>query len=845
MTYDSRKLLYGQEYVEKIELLLNACRYTQGEYIGDKRGISTTFPYSDTYTGTLSLTSFEAGWSTLWAAVPGEKYIYSGSGEIVRVTITSGVDASIGITEREMFGTQAENLSGAFRLMHDGEADSSCRGYSQTCNNIDSYDADTFKSLVFSTSQHVGGEILFPGLVHKSISHDSGEVDIGESIGSRAKLKFDIADFTDNDINTVPYEDKRSSRGTFFGKLMARNPYFNGRHVIYSAGLRDSNAYDEPDWIVRRFIIDDVKLSKGMFSVSALDPIILTEDKKAKMPVLSPAVLSAAITGTPATFEYLDAPDYYFGALTDTVIVRIDSEVIICTVTDVKELTVTTRGYRSTSKDHDAGASIQDCIRFDDTHVVDAIVFALENYTRINPDFIGDYSAVVALTPASVFDDALITKPISVGDFINQCIKMGNLLFGYDEETQLIEISHTPELAIEPISITGSDNIGIQSLSVDENSKEQYTRFPCSWAPIDITKDTEENYAINYLAINSDVESDELMGEVNEKKAFKTSLLTGSAGDSLLVTSYASRVISSSEKSPKKITCKLNAKDIGVNGSANLRRGSIISLVSRDNQDKDGDAFGELYQVLKITGNAYENFMVKMRRYLTISPDDIDFTVDESAAYYDLSDFYTPTAGVYRIYIAPGVVLGSGDTSIAAFTTGAQAPGVSFVIINRGAWLGMGGAGGDCEIAAPPTSAPTDGLPGGIAFEATVDCEIDCGSGIIWAGGGGSGGGSMSPNGSPAGTYYSAADGGGGGQGYGSSISGMYSAGGFAPVSFSGRRASGNQSSPGVTNGGLWGQNGASPLGLGGIAGEAIKSNGNTVTITAGNNDFNIRGRRT
>lgn len=851
MTYDDRKVLRGQELVEEIDIYFDGCQFAAGEYDGSKSSITTTFPYSDTFIGTVSLTSFTAGWSALWAAVPGEKYIIAGSGEIVRVSITSGTDATIGIVERAMFGTSAENLSGSFKIIHDGRANGSCRGYSQTCSNSGSYNPATPRILKFCSAPRVAGSLILPGLYHKAIDYDSAEVDVGESIGSPAKLKFTLQDFTGGDDISVPYIDRRSSAGTFWGRTLARNPYANGRKVIYRSGLRDAGTFGDPDFIERHFIIDTVSLSGGNATFSCLDPIILTEDKKAKMPVVSPAQLSANITGSPATFSYVNAPDYYFGAMSASIWVRIDSEVIQCTVSGPTQLTVTTRGYKSEAKDHEAGATIQDCVRFAGTHVIDAIVFALENYTSMPSSYIGDYTAVKALIPTVDLDEAIISKPQSVAEFISSMVKLGNLIFYFDEALLEIVIDYIPELSIQPINITENEDILRGSVSVNENTKEQYTRFAHLWAPVDITKDAEENYAISYLAANLDIESPAKLGEINEKKTFKNPLLTNSAGDSLIGTSYTSRIVSGADKSPKIVNSKINAGSIGPAQGGNLKLGSIVNLVTKENQNIDGIPNAELFQVLKISGNAYENFTVKMRRYLAVQPANVDFVISASAINYVLSDHFAPAAGNYTIYIDQGVEFGSNSVLLPAFTTGSQAPGVSFNIILRGSILGMGGKGSDSPLT---NVVATQGEDGGTAFEATVPCTIDAGAGLIWAGGGGASPEYYVPPQGPFGSYYVPRRGGGGGQGFGISLGGRNTDG---AGNYNQRAESGSRASPGVNGcppGGEWGMSGAptpdTPYIIGGevpggLAGEAIKSNGNSVTITAGNNDFNIRGRRT
>lgn len=856
MTYDSRKTERGQEFVEELDIYFDGCQYAvdpfgnQNIFLRD--GNTLISPGSVNFNITANLTTFNT-WFATWSGYnPANLYAYVGQkfNEIVKCEIVDF--ETLKITGRGQFGTTAGNISAnqSFRFIHIGEADGSCRGYSQTCSDPDSYEPNTFRVLNFCNAPKVAGSMILPGLYSKVIDYDSAEVDVGESIGSPAKLKFRLQDFVSGDEITVPYSERRSTNGTFWGRTLARNPYPNGRKVVYKSGLRDAQTFAEPDYIERHFIIDSVNISDGYASFSCLGAIILTEDKKAKMPVVSPAQLSADITGTPTTFSYINAPDYYFGAMASEIYVRIDSEVIKCTVSGATQLTVVTRGYRSEAKDHEVGATVQDCVRFAGTHVIDAITFALENYTSMPASYIADYTAVKALIPTVLLDEAIISKPQSVADFISSMIKFGNLIFYFDEALLEIVIDYIPELSVEPITISENEQILRGSVSVNENSKEQYTRFAHLWAPVDITKDAEENYAISYLAANLDVESAAKMGEINEKKTFKNPLLTNSSGDSLIGTSYTSRVVSGADKSPRIVTSVINAGSVGATQGGELKLGSIVNLVTKENQDIDGLPNAELFQVLKISGNAFSNFTVRMRRYLAVQPEGVDFVISESAVNYVLSNHFAPAAGNYVIYINQGVEFGSYNVAIPAFTTGTQAPGVTFTIILRGSILGMGGEGADFSWTLPYTGNAQNG---GIAFEATVNCVIDCGSGLIWAGGGGGGAdkSNIIPT-TPA--SRSPARGGSGGQGFGIALGGFYTSGSVFPSDppNTGREQSGNRTSPGTTGnrGGDWGQNGKQGNDIDipqnyGLAGEAIKSNGNSVTITLGNNDFNIRGRRT
>ena len=845
MTWDTAKLIRGKAYVQEIELVLDACKYTQAPYITyNLIEIGGGGSYSSSHTGSVTLFTSYPDHETTWGA--GTIYLKSNvSGETITATLSG---ASLNITARGLFGTTATTINSGdtFVIKHLGDVDGSCRGYPHDCSTSDSYSETSKLRPIFSTAPAAGGELKWSGLRQSSIHYDDGEVDVGETIGSRASLSFDISDYRHNDYFFVPYPDKRTDAGTLWGKLLARHPYLEGREVIYREGYRDPYSLDEPVWIERTLIIDSYKLSDEKLSVKCLDPLSLTEDKKAKMPLASPARLLANLGtgGAGTTFNFYDAPNYYFGAMSASILVRIDSEVIVCTVSGATQLTVVTRGYRSTNKEHEAGASIQDCIRFTNTHVVDAIVYALENFTSTPAAYLNTtaYDAVKALMATSILDDAIITKPTAVVDFINDLVKIGNLGIYFDTALQEIVMVYVPVRDIESILIDEQNHIKRGSLSKDDNTKNQYTRFSTMWGLTDITSDQEEKYAVRYTSINVDLESAQGIGQVNERKLQKLPLLTNSVDDSLLGAGYTSRITSENDSKPKIVTFTLDASQVGITQSGELKKGSIINLSTKYNQDKDGNNISELFQVRKIDGNGYEGYKIKAKRFqfAVSGGETIDFTISSGGINYDLSDVYTPAAGSYTIYIEPGVEFSSYDTSVAAFTTGSQASGVSFRIINAGKILGMGGKGGNAGLQG--SLARTSGVTGGTALDITVDCEIMTAGGLIWAGGGGGGSQEAVFYDNPSGPdYFGAANGGSGGQGYSTSFGGFKTIGGVFPAwEF---EDSGSQSGPGMSGfrGGEWGRSGDGDNA--GSSGIAIKKNGKSVTILDGNNDLNIRGR--
>lgn len=842
MSYDSRKLLRGQEFVQEVDIRIPCCKYVTGNYIVYNTvttGSSTSI--NSSYTGSLTLVT---GSGTNATSTWGTGTVYAqvaGTNEIMKIS-TLGAN-SLTIVARGQYGSTAASITGSvvLTIKHQGDVDFTCRDFPYTCSNSDSFDANSIKTLTFSSAQQASGLNRFAGL--RKVNKSSGEVDPGESIGTRSSIKIEISDQVHSDYGIVSYPDRRSSNGTMFGKLLARNPYFNGLEILYREGFRDSGSYSLPDFKEELFIIDSANLSGGTFSINALDPLILTEDKKAQIPVSSAATLVLAMTGATTTFSYSNASNYYFGSMSSVIWVRIDSEVIKCTVSGATQLTVTQRGYRSTQKDHSAGATIQDCVVYQSTHGINIIRDMLINYTTIPAAYIGTYSGVISSLSSFTFSEVILHTPKPVKDLIDLFVKLGNLTFYFDTVNQDIVIDYVPETEIESIIIDQAIDIKSGSVAVDDNIKNQWTRVPILWAPYDVTSDSDEKFQFRYMPINTNVESQANLKSPNEKKITKFPILSESSSDSLIATSYASRVIESNYLPPRIINLTLDASKVGVVSGGNVSLGRIVSLATNESQDKDGNPISELYQVLRLNGDAFRGIQAKLKRYQLQTPSTIDYTISTNQINFNLASVFAPAAGTYTIYISPGVIIGSNTTSSPAFTTGSQSAGVEFIIINRGSILGMGGNGADAGIVSGTTYSPaSDGGVGGDAFNATVNCTIDNGSGLIWSGGGG--GGANNGYVEPMSIFVNAV-GGTGAQGFGVSI------GGF-DVTHTISENNGSQSGAGIglIMGGSWGEPGANGGGSwpgggsnGGFSGYAIKSNGNVVTVSSGNNSISLRGR--
>lgn len=214
--------------------------------------------------------------------------------------------------------------------------------------------------------------------------------------------------------------------------------------------------------------------------------------------------------------------------------------------------------------------------------------------------------------------------------------------------------------------------------------------------------------------------------------------------------------------------------------------------------------------------------------------------------------------GTYTFINQASITAGTGSF---ALRTGTFPAGSVLKIINQGYIRGRGGAGGD--------GAAGVGGAGGTALYIDFPCTVDNSAGYIFGGGGGGGG---------AYYYNNQADGvragGGGGAGSSGGAAGASAAAwkGGSDKAITRQATAGTETSggvgaigsfvPSISKGYAYGGSGGGPgtagasgsitygnstnlpvgYGAGGAAGAAILKNGNTVTVTAGNNTSQIKG---
>ena len=629
--------------------------------------------------------------------------------------------------------------------------------------------------------------------------------------------------FGQHDAALHPY-----NRGTFWGKWLARNPYHSG----YPARVRMGTVGQAlADMRVRNYVVDRIEgPANGQVRVVLKDLFSLVEAKKAVAPFASLGELSAAITGTPATFSVLPSgignlPESQGGYASITAVtsghVAIGDEIIQVTRSG-DTFTVVARGaLNTTQQDHAAE---------------DLVQLVLSEVAQLGHDIIYRLLTVHGGIPSAQINKTLwdqraqgltelytgrITTPTPVNQLVGELMLQAGCTVWPDTATGMIDFVALQAGAVSP---TVNDEAWIAeggSLSIKRQDDKRVSQVHVYYGQINPAEDLDDkrNFRSRAVTVDLAAEGAQQYGTPVIREIFSRWIPQFGRQSAERV---GDRLIAMFRDAPHEAMIPLHASR---DGQVNLAR--YFSLETAEIQDAIGAVRPVTMAPVEIDrGETAIEVRAQQVTFetLTISGDRVIY-IENDAFNLNLRDIHdsiysAPTGSeVIRFIVLSGVTVGSTSTSSPGITTGSWPAGVALTLQNDGRIQGKGGAGGAAGGANRGTNAGAAGGAGGPALEATYAITVDNTNGEIWAGdGGGGGGGATYPNppvvGGGGGGGGAGTEGGAGGAGgTGAQGNGASGAPGSADVGGAGG-AGGSYS--GVPHGGGGGGGGGSTGGAGG-----------------------------
>jgi hypothetical protein len=724
------------------------------------------------------------------------------------------------------YGDSLQSPTGGCTAVLGTDGTRKCYNTRFTCQDSANYNPETL-TLRFSKSQagllQYGN--VFPCI--ENIETTPGKINLGgmdrsaAALGQREVVSITMSDFQHSDFLVDKYRLERASgsasstgeafdpyqRGTFWGKWLARNPFFPNYPLRVYEG-RGGQALSEMR--VRRYIIDRIDgPANGVVKVTAKDIFSRIEKQKALAPKASRGELSADIAAigvtsfvvTPATFVEEDYP--HRPGSPSEVYVSIGEEILKCSRSGAT-FTVLERGALNTTADaHEQEDLVQLVLSYDSQPAYLIAYDLLVNYTSIGTGAIGSPTVdVINITEWESSASALtelyssrIARPVPVSELLAELSEQAGFTLYPNVESGKIEFQAL-RTAASSSTIT-DDDIVEDSLRIQRKTDKRVSQVWIYYGQIDPTQDLEkpENFFSRLISADLDKQDDTQYGTPSIRTIY--SRWIPQFGRSV-ASSVGERLLAMFKDPPVEVDFALD-----VSRAEDFQVGDYLNLQTNEIQDDSGDSDSVQHALISVERGDSDLSLTSQSIVFYNPNDDRTIYIENDDFNLNLRDIHdllfqepiggSPTGETVTFIIEPNVVIGSTNTTVPAITTGSWPSGVVLTLINRGTIVGKGGAGGGGGAAhiqttgTPPSAGSAaggaSGSPGGTALEVQHVITLDNSSGGIYGGGGGGGGGggAMSANPEPASTNASGGGGGGAGQGLTSTSGG---AGGVATRGF-------------------------------------------------------------
>lgn len=472
-----------------------------------------------------------------------------------------------------------------------------------------------------------------------SVTTAPTKLDPGASIGLRASITCLFRDAPYSDRGVDPYVALRSynpeTRSTYFKKFRARNPFYVNRALRVLTGYLVDGAYDAANFQVRHYVMDTWRGpdSSDQWSIVAKDILKLADDNKAQAPVANTGTLLAAIGAGDlgATLTPSGIGDLEYAA---SGTVYINKEAIAFTRTS-DTLTFTSRGTDGTTADvHDAGATVQQCLRYTAQLANVIIADLLENYAGIDASLLDTTAWATEcetwLTGHTL--TRLIVKPTGVKTLLDELCQQGLVTIWPDEVAALIRLSAVrPPYPLDITELGEDYELLADSVSVSEDSSKRITQVQVYSGQIDLTiDDRDSNYDRRIVTVDGDAEDDTEYGDTSILRVYAKWLTADDVIQSALL---GFRLLSRYRDNLVTVAFSLDAKD------SDLWTGDAGNITCRQLVDASGAQVPTLFQVVQVQDPAdgtrfnYQALVsIFAGRYAYFAPDglpDYDVATDD------------------------------------------------------------------------------------------------------------------------------------------------------------------------------------------------------------------------
>lgn len=368
--------------------------------------------------------------------------------------------------------------------------------------------------------------------------------------------------------------------GTYFGRLLANNPYFINRKVkIYSGFLSLGDTFSLSNFQERDYFIRDITGPDAQGNVKIKASDILGQTKEATIPRKTNGSLAAALDSS-STVDIDISDETGFPASGHVII---NDEIISYTDSvTVDYININLRARAGTTAAAHASGDAVRYVEYYDGNVVDIIEALLINHTDIDTaTYINstdwDNERDTYLSGEDV--DLWIIEPTTVDKVIDELCKQTYINVFWDDVNQEIKLKAIGPTLTPSVQWNDTANILDTKVTIKRPQKNIYSQCWVYYGKIDKTSSGNQakNYKSIHILANSDIETG--LGSANIKRIYGEHLPDNASGTASKV---ASRFISQ-HSNPIDIQFEVDTKD-----QESLETGDSVELTTDLIQGTDG-----------------------------------------------------------------------------------------------------------------------------------------------------------------------------------------------------------------------------------------------------------------
>ena len=533
-----------------------------------------------------------------------------------------------------------------------------CYNTRNTCQDPDNYDKTT-KDYTFCSSRTnlpVGIDMI--PCLDRVPQQAPASITGGKGLGNRAVITMAFNDFTHHDRGADPYWDERPSgrgeeSGTFWGKWLARNIYYEGRPVIVKTGYITS-PWNWDEFESEYYDIDRIDgPTNGKVTLKAKDILTRTYARKARYPAASNGELLNDITDV-ATFATLTPTGIGNDEYPASGYASIGKEIASFTRSG-DALTLTRAQKGSPASEASAGDVVQLCINYPGINIVDALYDVLVNGAGIPAGYIPYDDGL----PGDIWDDekelwlsasnvtGIITEPTPVEDIISEWSDHFMFDIWWDLVNQQIPIKAlSPEPSGVAIPELGEDyEILRDSVKVKKNPDGRITTVIIRYDKINhAEKNDPENFSKTLVFTDPSAEGADKYNESSIKE------IQSKWFDSKAYASqYGGRTSARFLDTPTMIEFDIDAKD-----DTSLNLAGRVQIDTRQIQGVTGENSPTNFQITEVKPTK-DGDVIKCKGLISSfsgnygfyapdgTPDYASATIDDKKNF----GYYAPDSGIY------------------------------------------------------------------------------------------------------------------------------------------------------------------------------------------------------